>query len=383
AYKASIELAIEKGSFPKFDAEKYSKSGFVKTLPKEIQESIKKNGIRNSVLLMQAPTGSTSLMANTTSGIEPVFEFEFIRRDRLGEHIIRHHLYEKWYAKHEKELKSGEIKKPEWFVSANELTPEEHVMVQGVIQKYVDASISKTVNAPESHTVEDVKKLYSLAYAHGLKGIAYMREGSRQGVLERKEQQKEGKNKEIPSYNVKPRPVVVNGSTYRMETPVGVAFITINTNGNDDPLEVFINVGKAGSDVFAMAESLGRMISLALRFSSHLSPHERVKEIIAQLEGIGGARQMGFGKERIRSLPDAIAKVLAIHFNLNGLASKKLNGNGQSDQPQLISAVVQPTLMENKLNYTSGYDICVNCGEALLVHEEGCKKCYGCGYSEC
>lgn len=383
AYRSSVEIAKEKGSFPKFDADKYLKGRFIKLLPRDIQESIKKNGIRNSVLLMQAPTGSTSLMANTTSGIEPVFEFEFTRKDRLGEHILRHHLFEQWYKKHEKDILAGKLKKPEWFVSANELTPEEHVMVQSVIQKYVDASISKTVNAPESHTIEDVKRLYTLAYTHGLKGIAYMREGSRAGVLERKETKKEEKKKEVPEYTVKPRPVVVNGSTYRIETPVGVAFITINTNGNDEPLEVFVNVGKAGSDVFAMAESLGRMVSLALRFSSHLSPKERVKEIIAQLEGIGGARHMGFGKERIRSLPDAIAKVLSMHFGFNGYAQKKINGNGKNEKPELISAVVQPTLIQQGTPSTGLYDICSNCGEALLVHEEGCKKCYGCGYSEC
>lgn len=383
AYLTSVEIARDKGSFPKFDAEKYTKGLFIKTLPDEIRNNIKKYGVRNSLILMQAPTGSTSLMANTTSGIEPVFEFEFIRRDRLGEHAIRHYLYDQWYKKNEKEYKVGKVKRPDWFVSANELTPEEHVMVQSAIQKYVDASISKTVNAPESHTIEDVKKLYTLAYTHGLKGIAYMREGSREGVLERKDAKKGEEKKDIPNYIVKPRPVVVNGSTYRMETPVGVAFITINTNGNDEPLEVFVNVGKAGSDIFAMAESLGRMVSLALRFSSHLSPTERVKEIIAQLEGIGGARHLGFGKDRIRSLPDAIAKVLAMHFKLNGYANKKINGNGNNDKPQLVSAVVQPTLMHSDLQKSSVYDICPDCGEALLVHEEGCKKCYGCGYSEC
>ncbi len=380
AYKAGVEIAREKGAFPKFNNKLYPKSRFVQELPKPIIESIKKYGIRNSILLMQAPTGSTSLMADTTSGIEPIFEFEFTRRDRLGEHVIRHCLYGQWYKKHERAIKEGRLKKPEWFVSANDLTPENHVEVQAVIQKYVDASISKTVNAPKTHTVEDVKKLYTLAYKLGLKGIAYMREGSRAGVLERTEEKKE--------VAVKPRPMVVSGATYRINTPVGVAFITLNTNGGNppEPLEIFINVGKAGTDVYAMAEGLGRMISLALRFSSHLSVVERIEEIIAQLQGIGGARSLGFGKDRIRSLPDAVAKILAMHYGLNGEA-KKLNSdeNGElKEGPKLVTQTTQPSLIQmSDRPAMASFDICPSCGEATLAHEEGCKKCYGCGYSEC
>ena len=387
AYRASVEAAKEKGSFGKFDAVKFGKSKFVLQLPADIQKDIKKKGIRNSVLLMQAPTGSTSLMAETTSGIEPVYEFEFIRKDRLGVHAIRHHLYDMWYAKHEKEMKENKIKKPDYFVSANELTPEDHVKVQAVIQKYVDASISKTVNAPKTHTVDDVKKLYTMAYKLGLKGIAYMREGSRPGVLERKPEEKKAElEKPNGAYSVKPRPMVVHGSTYRIQTPVGAAFITINTNGGGEPLELFINVGKAGTDVYAMAEGLGRAISLSFRFASHLSPREKVKEVIDQLSGIGGARSMGFGKERIRSLPDAVAKILSTHFGMNGHTEAVVipNGNGQANgngKATLVSSVSQPTLMQAK---TEGiFDICPTCGEASLAHEEGCKKCYGCGYSEC
>jgi len=385
AYRSSALTAAEKGFFKKLDKKLYLAGGFVKQLPDGVKKIIKKNGIRNSLLLMQAPTGSTSLMANTTSGIEPVYEFEFIRKDRLGTHIIRHHLYDRWYQKHEKEIKEGKIKKPAWFVSANELTPEDHVKVQGLIQKYVDASISKTVNAPNVHTVEDVKKLYTMAYKLGCKGIAYMRDGSRPGVLSRKEEKKE-EVKEIPQYSIKPRPMVVRGATYRMNTPVGIAFITINTNGGTppEPLEVFINVGKAGTDIYAMAEGLGRMISLALRFSSHLSVVERVVEIITQLKGIGGARSLGFGKDRIRSLPDAVAKVLSMHYGFNG-ETKSLNGHAEvkKDEPKLITISTQPSLMTPPLEQPKSFDICPSCGEATFVHEEGCKKCYGCGYSEC
>jgi len=377
AYKASVENAKEKGTFMMFDKEKYLKGKFIQALPEDVQKSIAEKGIRNSLLLMQAPTGSTSLMVNTTSGIEPVYEYEFIRRDRLGEHIIRHHIYEKWIKKHEKELKEGKIKRPAWFVSAQELTPEEHVGVQAVIQKYVDASISKTVNAPNNHTVEDVKRLYMLAYKQGLKGIAYMREGSREGVLERMDK-KEDKKPEAPVYQVKPRPMVVHGSTYRMNTPVGTAFITINTNGGTvpEPLEVFISISKPGSDISAMAEGLARTISLALRFASGIPAMDRVKEIINQLEGIGGARVSGFGKDRIKSLPDAVAKVLKMHYNM-GIKKEEANVN-----PKLITETTQESLIS--VSQPKGlFDLCPDCGEASFAHEEGCKKCYSCGYSEC
>jgi len=376
AYQASAENAKEKGGFPKFNKNNYLQGKFIKELPNKIRSLIEKYGIRNSLLLTQAPTGSTSLMANTSSGIEPVFEFEFTRRDRLGTHVIRHHLYDCWYKKHKKEVDSGRLKKPDWFVSANELTPEDHVRVQALIQKYVDASISKTVNAPKTHTVDDVKKLYTLAYKLGCKGITYMRDGSRPGVLERK---KEEKPQPIspPAYVIKPRPMVVHGSTYRISTPVGIAFITVNTNGGNppEPLEVFINIGKVGTDVFAMAEGLGRMISLALRFSSHLSVRERVEAIIVQLKDIGGARSMGFGKDKIRSLPDAVAKVLAMHYGLNG------NGEIKKETPKLVNETAQPSLIQTPAE--DSFDLCPSCGQASLVHEEGCKKCYGCGYSEC
>lgn len=400
AYRASVEIAREKKPFPKFDKKKFPQGRFIQELPKDLIEDITKYGIRNSLLLMQAPTGTTSLLSNTTSGIEPVYEFEFIRRDRLGEHTMRHHLYEGWCQKHEEEIKAGEVERPEWFVSANDLKPEDHVRVQGAIQKYVDASISKTVNAPTAHSVEDVKRLYSLAYEVGCKGVTYMRDGSRPGVLSRMEDKKTVE--EPPAPKIKPRPMVVRGATYRIETPVGTAFITVNTDDAGEPLEIFINIGKAGTDIYAMATALGRMISLILRFSSHITPVERVKEISEKLAGIGGSRSMGFGKDRIRSLPDAIAKVLSMHFGINGHSQEAVaslnnytngnsNGNGYSNGhspkktedeveiPKLVSETVQQPLIKTD----ALFDICPVCGEADLAHEEGCKKCYGCGYSEC
>lgn len=353
AYDTSAELAREKSPFPKFDREKYPQGKFIKELPEEVRQKIAKYGIRNAILLTQAPTGTTSLLAGVSSGIEPVYEFTYKRRDRTGEHIVNHPLYQEWLDKH-----PGETPSP-YFVSASGLSPEEHVRVQAIVQKYTDASISKTVNAPNSHSVEDVKKLYNLAYELGCKGITYMREGSRAGVLSKVEEEVT-----VKGGVVKPRPLKVTGATYRMSTPVGSAFITINEDESGEPIEVFLNVGKAGSDVTAMAEALGRMISTSLRFRGNLSAGERVEQIAQQLSGIGGRRSVGFGPDKVRSLPDAVAAALAMHFKLS------VNGNGRQGNKSEVSPQVS-------------FDLCPTCGRSSLVFEEGCAKCYECGYSEC
>jgi len=195
AYEASAEIAKEKGMFPKCEVNKHLKGYFIKQLPKEIKEKIRENGIRNSMLLQAAPTGTTSLLSGASSGVEPVYEFEYTHNGRLGKQVVYHKLFGDWKEKHPNEPR------PDYFVAANDLTPEDHVKMQATVQKYVDASISKTVNAPNAHTVEDVKKLYMLAYDTGCKGITYMRDGSRMGVLQRVEEKKEEKVKEeAPAY---------------------------------------------------------------------------------------------------------------------------------------------------------------------------------------
>lgn len=190
AYEASAELAVERGSFPNFDKEKYLQGWFIKKLPVGVRDLIAKNGIRNAVLLTQAPTGTTSLVSGVSSGIEPVYDFAMVRRDRTGESTIYHPLYSAW-----KEQNPNIEKAPDYFVSANDLTPEEHVKVQALVQDYTDSSISKTVNAPNAHTVEEVRRLYMQAYELGCKGVTYMRDGSREGVLSHKDDKKEEKRK--------------------------------------------------------------------------------------------------------------------------------------------------------------------------------------------
>jgi len=390
AYEESADIAQEKGSFPHFERDKYMQGQFIKQLPKAIQGKIKAQGIRNAVLLTQAPTGTTSLFAGVSSGIEPVYDFAMVRRDRTGEHILYHPLLQEWREKHPNEAT------PHYFVASNDMTPEEHVRVQATIQRYTDSSISKTVNAPNNHTVEDVQNLYRLAYEMGCKGITYYRDGSRDAVLTRvadekkAEQQQPGvKLEPVTSIQdgVKPRPAVVQGYTRQVSAPEGKINVTINSDDHG-PLEVFVNVGKAGSDIAALAEALGRLISLNLRVLSPLSQTDRAKEIAEQLRGIGGSRSVGFGMQQVRSLPDAVARALELHIETmeeaathettpkNGVNDKKENGNGNG----------KPSDSAEPLNFsqlsTTG-NLCPKCGCNTMVHEEGCRKCYNCGHSEC
>lgn len=413
AYIASSDIAKEKGAFPKYDKDQYQKGYHIKALPKEIREKIAKQGIRNAVLLTIAPTGTTSLIAGVSSGVEPVYEFEYSHNGRLGKQMVYHDLFGQWKEAH------PEDKRPDYFVGANDLAPEDHIKIQAVAQAYIDSSISKTVNAPNSHTVEDVKKLYMMSYDMGLKGVTYFRDGSRKGVLQREE-----KKEEAPAAVVEPkspaiskRPPIMYGLTYKTHTPLGDAFITLNKDETGNPFETFITIGKSGSDVAAMTDALGRMISIVLRLQSPIPARERIRQIVAQLSGIGGGRTVGFGENRVRSVPDAVAKVLAEEFGfaVNGVvkdAQKKkelmnnsavqvvsasANGNGATNghsngvqvaagdlsvQVQSTTTVIEQLSLSEPSTHNA-FDLCPSCGGATLAHEEGCKKCYSCGYSEC
>lgn len=382
AYETSALLAKEKGPFGGFIKEKYLKGVFIRKLPEKIKKLIAKNGIRNAIILTQAPTGTISLLAGVSSGIEPVYEFSYRRNDRTGEHIVNHPLYQAWLDAHPTEPI------PDYFVSASALSPEDHVRVQATVQNLTDSSISKTVNAPNSHTIEDVKKLYRMAYELGCKGITYFRDGSRTGVLSKVDDKKDGEVKPV----ILERPLRVDGATYRIPTPLGTAFITVNQDPAGNPFEVFIMIGKAGSEVAALAEALGRMISTTLRFGNHKPPIERAREIVDQLRNIGGGRSVGFGPNKIRSLPDAVAKALSLHFGFNGENHAEANGqsNLQAGATVLADIAVSqgtvpmsdPAAAPAQILNKAG-DICPSCGASALVYEEGCAKCHACGHSEC
>jgi ribonucleoside-diphosphate reductase alpha chain len=370
AYDESANIAAEKGPFPRFDREKYLQGKFIQTLPEEIRAKIARQGIRNAVILTQAPTGTTSLVAGVSSGIEPVFDFAFRRVDRTGESIIYHPLLAEWMEQH------PDQERPDYFVGANDLTPEDHIRVQAMVQQYTDSSISKTCNAPNSHTVEQVEQLYMLAYDSGCKGVTYYRDGSRDAVLHHIDTKE--KKDETPApppapavidRAIRSRPAVVHGYTRNMKAPEGTVNITLNSD-DEGLLEVFVNVGRAGSDIAALAEALGRLTGVLLRLPSPLTPEERTREVVNQLRGIGGSRTVGFGLEQVRSLPDAIG--LALQKHLEGQIGPTTPARGG------VTATQQPL---PGLHLTG--NLCPECGSTAFVYEEGCKKCHACGHSEC
>ncbi len=378
AYTASAELAEEKGSFPLFETEPFLQSKFMESMPEELRELIRKKGIRNVTLLTQAPTGTTGTMVGTSTGIEPYFFWEWERVGRMGSHMERVDVYTEWIAEHDGETL------PDYFVTAMDLSPESHVRVQAAIQRWVDSSISKTCNAPQDYTIEETRNLYEMLYDSGCKGGTIYRDGSRDTqVLNIKKEEHEEENK--PAAEIKPRvrPTILRGTTYRKATPIGTAYITINSNGDhfENPFEVFVNVAKVGSDVAADAEGMGRLISLVLRIASPLSPKQRAEAVIAQLRSIGSGRQTGFGKNRIMSLPDAIAKALEEH-----IGSEDSNHDYPllpDEEDELAKKQYNFSFDEAKHQESYQTDICPVCGNATFLNIEGCKKCFSCGYSEC
>jgi ribonucleoside-diphosphate reductase alpha chain len=391
-YDASADIAAEKGAFPFFECDKYLQGRFIKRLPAETQAKIARTGIRNAVLLTQAPTGTTSLLSGVSSGIEPVYDFAMIRRDRTGEHVLYHPLYQAWRDRFVTEYgrEPSREERPAYFVGANDLTPADHVQVQAVIQRYTDASISKTVNAPKDHSVEDVKVLYTQAYQLGAKGITYFRDGCREGVLEHLDEKPtaNGHGAGAPTAIAPPkgtldrtnRPERLNGYTRQISAPEGKVNLTLNSDAAGLS-EVFVTIGRSGSDLMAMAEAVGRMITYALQIPSQLTPDERAREIARQLRGIGGSRSIGFGPEQVRSLPDAIALALLKH--LEGEPGAVMTRDGE----QQLALPHPPTNGARRADAGAAEavraNLCPSCGSVSLVYEEGCKKCYSCGHSEC
>lgn len=374
---------------------------------------------RNSTVTTIAPTGTISIIAGASSGCEPLFAIAF-------QHIVKDkHLDRKMTfvnPKFEEVLKTrnlwsqelmdkiGEVgivrglsELPEdirqVFGTAQEITPTWHIRTQAAFQKYTENAVSKTINMDNSVTRDDIKKAYLEAWDTGCRGITVFRDGCKDvQVLNIGTKNGETKKEEVvmPIVNEDPlrhRPYMVKGSTYRMNTPVGTAFITINEDELGEPLEVFVNVGKAGSDVAAMAEALGRTISTALKFRGGVPAKEKAREFAEQLSGIGGRRSIGFGPTKIKSLPDAVAGAISVHYHLgiNGYHnSPNVFGVTEKNEPQ--SEVVASAPHFNEKQQESLFmtakaekvgDICPSCGAGALVFEEGCSKCHACGHSEC
>jgi ribonucleoside-diphosphate reductase alpha chain len=256
------------------------------------------------------------------------------------------------------------------FKTSHEIPYEWHVRHQAAFQRYTDNGVSKTINLPNEASEDDVANAYLLAWQLGCLGITVFRDGCKGeqvlnvGVGARKDKAAGPGLTPTPAV-VKPRPRSLTGTTYRTETPIGTAFITINEGQDREAFEVFVQVGKGGSDTMAVAEALGRLISLILRLPSPLSAHRRLEEVISQLGRIGGGQPTGFGPAKILSLPDAVARTLAEHIG--------------AVKPPAEGPATGGTAHEKK---TIG-DLCKECGQATFIYEEGCKKCLSCGFNEC
>jgi ribonucleoside-diphosphate reductase alpha chain len=314
------------------------------------------------------------------------------------------------------------------FVVAGDISAEEHIRLQAALQAFVDNSLSKTINFPENASPDDVANAYMLAWELGCKGITVYVTGSREKVvLETKATAQKKKLSGSPTgsgvsdvasnhtetvhtetvvlpfgNNVggksvseteiatqlaawheskKPRPLLLPGSTFQVETPLGKAFITVNENGGKHPFEVFINTAKAGSETAAVSEAIGRLISYILRLASPIDPRERLAEVVRQLSGIGGGRSLGFGPNRVRSLPDGVGQVLDEY--LNGRKKHQVTEADMHEETEPLKFNAQLYQSELDPSVRKMGDLCPECGEATMVNEEGCRKCYTCGYSEC
>lgn len=393
SYRTSAEIAAEKGSFPKFDAEKFLESGYMQQMDDEIRELIREKGIRNVTLLTQAPTGTTGTMVNTSTGIEPFFSWVYYRKSRLGLHEERVPIVQKYYDEN-----PNADSLPDYFITAMELSPDDHVKVQGAFQRWVDSAISKTCNVPNEYTVEQVAELYEYMYDLGCKGGTIYRDGSRnEQVLMLKDDEPEVEEKSTPveqvatPHHIYPRPNLLTGVTAKTQTPFGRAYVTMNADENGNPFEVFIMApGKAGSDLQADAEGLGRMISLALRTTAPQNRRDMLKLVIEQLRDIGGTRSVGFGPQRVSSLPDAVARVLEEQFfpsNESQQLELPMNGGMLKSMgtttPTPKAEKSESSVVENDSTIFANADMCPSCGTISLIRAEGCRKCLTCGYSEC
>ena len=367
AYETSAELAKEKGQFPNFDWDGYSQSLFVQDLPKKLQNKIKKNGIRNCTLTTVAPTGSGAIVARVTSGVEPIFATSYQRKvkknDSLGKEFDTFTVYHPVV----KEMFGTDENLPEYVVTAHNVDPYFRVKMQGIVQKYIDSSISSTVNLAEETTVDTVADIYMTAYKADLKGITVYREGSREGILitDDKSSENEGQNSETAEMKTaRNRPSITEGKTRRMRTGDGTLYVTVNEDENG-LCEVFTAIGKAGGTVAAQTEAISRLISLALR--SGIDPNS----IINQLKGISGPNPTWEDGQLILSTPDAIGRALETF----------VNGDSPSQEKKSQFEIAEEKSSRGKAGQY-GQD-CNECDGSGIVNEGGCLVCKDCGWSKC
>jgi len=427
AKKESEALAEQRGAFPEWERSIWGPDETAARAPNgERIRPMRK--LRNCNVDTVAPTGTISIFAGCSSGIEPLFAVAFMRNQAgalmpdVNEDFVRIAKERGFYSEDlmRRIAEEGHIHFPEVpeevqrvFVTAHDISPEWHVRMQAGFQEYVDSAISKTTNFPHNATEEDVRKIYELAYKLNCKGVTVYRDGSRDnqvlstgatktpaqqqaeaekvGELEGRLEQLQAALKAANERAVaaehqaqqirrqkRKRPAVLKGTTRKMSSPIGDVFVTINEDESHVPFEVFATLGKAGSIAMADTEAIGRLISLALRFGVPIS------EVHTQLRGISSDRAIGFGQNKVLSVPDAIAQAI-------GAREQEKAGVQQELMPELAAAADAPVTVElaPSPQLSLGYDpgeqfmgTCPDCS-SQLEFAEGCMKCHICGYSEC
>ena len=382
AREASRELAMERGSFPNFDGSTFKGRW---------------DAMRNATVTTIAPAGTISIIAGTSSGIEPVFALAFIRHVLEGKELLEVNPYFEALSRQEgfyseelmrKIAHSGNIQNlkevPEnirkLFVTAHDITPEDHIRMQAAFQKYTDNAVSKTVNFPHEATVDDVAKVYKLAYELGCKGVTIYRDRSRptqvlyrgmvspsKDPLKEEEEFREGERKP------KARHDVIHGSTRKVHTGCGNLYVTVNEDGEGNLFEIFNQIGKAGGCAASQSEAIGRLVSLAFR--SGIEP----EDIVRQLKGISCHTPVWYREGKILSCSDAVAKAIEWHL-------KEKERRLKTETEMRTSIPKHPPKEERGYSQKSlglifQRGACPECG-GPLIFEEGCAKCF-CGYSDC
>lgn len=413
AYLASTELAKEKGAFPLFDAEKYLSGGHVRNLDEDVRSGILIHGIRNALLTSVAPTGTISLFAdNVSSGLEPVFSFKYTRNvlmpdgERRSEEVsdYAYRLFRRMYGDETPLTKS--------FVDAQNLAPNDHLVMQAAVQKYIDSSISKTINVPEEISFDDFKDIYMQAYDLGCKGCTTYRPNDVTGaVLEVNPKKSADENEpELPLtkpletvhprdegdsgavvYMTQPldRPSALDGATYKVHWPESdhAIYITLNDilqDGRIRPFEVFIN--SKNMEHYAWTVALTRMISAVFRRGGDVS--FVVEELKAVFDPRGGH---WVGGKYVPSLLAAIGSVIEQHMinvgflsapgQLANEADRKFNVAGLAQFPD-NSGTGSNEASEDKTS-KSPFRYCPKCNQPALMRQEGCDTCTSCAYSKC
>ncbi len=376
AYLASVDLAREKGAFPLFDADKYLASGTMRLMDDDVRDAIRKHGIRNALLTSIAPTGTISLYAgNVSSGIEPVFAYAYTRKvlqndgTRSEEEVVD-------YAVQLWREKFGDAELPDYFVNAQTLAPLDHVKMQAAAQKWVDSSISKTINCPEDISFADFQDVYMQAWDSGCKGCTTYRPndvtGSVLTVSETSDKTPEADTGADVVYLSEPldRPKALEGNTYKLKWPESehAIYITVNdlvVNGHRRPFEVFIN--SKNMEHFAWTVALTRMISAVFRRGGDVS--FVVEELKAVFDPRGGAWMEG---KYVPSILAAIGGVIERHLIHTGFIEGE--GMGLKSDPHAQQVV--------NLDTPRG-QACPKCGQYDLRMVEGCMTCGSCGHSKC